>query len=590
MSIADDWSLLAIAPTDDKREVKRAYGRALKKIDVDSDPAAFVRLRQAMEAALTWGTQVPWWEEDEEEQEQDERAAEAAPRSDEQPTLGEEVEAGETEDEPYPFSLGEGWDDYRPQTPSVGEGSLARLCGELDDCLFGEALPKPGRVAELGGAILEDSELEQVDRAVATEAWLASAIAASPPRSDPLIEPAIRRFGWDRARHGWRRDFDVEQVMARREDLVFLARCRREGHPHQRAVKALSEPPPGRLGLLGVSFAADVRSFLAVVEREHPSVESDLDPEALGWWRRYFEGPYLSPHFWLWLLGLPPFLILFALIVLLGSGQRPPILALYFGFLLLTILGLVAAARARPPLRRWKERRREASFDVSPPPGIERTAAAALALPLAAALLPTHPATLILFWAAAAAVAWGPLLRPWASPTSLYDEGTRARVFLPVVAAVVSSFLAIGLPPLPAWELVAPLAAMCLLGALWHDAVRARLLTLPAAARLRLLQGALLLWAVAGLATFFSLSEWPAWQNLAVLAPVAIVSVHLATSATAADPHGLEWPLRAVLVLFYFATNHSWPGGFAEAGLILSAGYGLGYALIRLIAGLGEAL
>ena len=62
MSIAGEWALLGIAPTDDKKEVKRAYARKLKTIDVDADPAAFVRLREALDAAVEWGTATPWWE------------------------------------------------------------------------------------------------------------------------------------------------------------------------------------------------------------------------------------------------------------------------------------------------------------------------------------------------------------------------------------------------------------------------------------------------------------------------------------------------------------------------------------------------
>lgn len=46
------WSELAIAPTRDDAEIKRAYARRLKTIDAATDPAAFQALRRAYEGAL----------------------------------------------------------------------------------------------------------------------------------------------------------------------------------------------------------------------------------------------------------------------------------------------------------------------------------------------------------------------------------------------------------------------------------------------------------------------------------------------------------------------------------------------------------
>jgi hypothetical protein len=580
--MADHWAVLGIAPTDDRRDIKRAYGRALKAIDVDADPAAFVRLREAMDAALEWGTATPWWDEDEEWYE------ETAEEPGVDTLVEAEDELADTDDD-LPL-WDEDWRSYRPVAPAVGEGRLGRLCAELEDFLFGKERPPPERVAELGAAILADPELEQVDRAAAIEGWMASVIAASPPHSDPLIEPAVRRFGWDRTGRGWRRDYDLEQVRARREDLAFVSRCRRVGHIHYKAVAALEGPPPERLGLRGVALSGDIRVFLREVEAEHPSAVHNFDPETLDWWKRYFEGPHLSPRFWLWLLVAPPSLTFLALLFEASQGTRLPIVAVYAGSVLLTLLALFAAVPVGARLRRWKARRLEIASADAPPPRLGLYTAAALALPLAAALLPTHQATLILFWAGAAWAASGPLLQPWMARTSLYDESSRPRVFMPAVAGVASFFLVIGLPTLPGWELAAPLAAMCLLGAKWHDAVRERLLALGPAMRLRLLGGALLLCVAASAATVLAMLGWPAWRALPVVVPVAIVAAHLATSAAEADPHGAEWPLRGVLALLYFSTNSAWPGGFAEGGLILAAAYGLGYALIRLIAALREAL
>ena len=48
------WRELDIAPTADPTAIRRAYARRLKALDPDREPAAFLRLRQAFEAALRY--------------------------------------------------------------------------------------------------------------------------------------------------------------------------------------------------------------------------------------------------------------------------------------------------------------------------------------------------------------------------------------------------------------------------------------------------------------------------------------------------------------------------------------------------------
>jgi hypothetical protein len=48
----DPWTVLEIAPGAPRDAVRRAYVAQLKAIDVDADPAAFMRLREAFDAAI----------------------------------------------------------------------------------------------------------------------------------------------------------------------------------------------------------------------------------------------------------------------------------------------------------------------------------------------------------------------------------------------------------------------------------------------------------------------------------------------------------------------------------------------------------
>jgi hypothetical protein len=52
------WDVLGLEPTDDRKAIKKAYARLLKKNRPLDDPAAFQELHQAYQVALSW-SQVP---------------------------------------------------------------------------------------------------------------------------------------------------------------------------------------------------------------------------------------------------------------------------------------------------------------------------------------------------------------------------------------------------------------------------------------------------------------------------------------------------------------------------------------------------
>jgi hypothetical protein len=53
------WDVLAIAPTDDPKAIRRAYAARLKQIDPDRERETFARLRQALEWALACAKETP---------------------------------------------------------------------------------------------------------------------------------------------------------------------------------------------------------------------------------------------------------------------------------------------------------------------------------------------------------------------------------------------------------------------------------------------------------------------------------------------------------------------------------------------------
>lgn len=53
------WDVLGLEPTTDQGAVRKAYAARLKQIDIDRDPSAFIRLRQAYEGCLNWQEPAP---------------------------------------------------------------------------------------------------------------------------------------------------------------------------------------------------------------------------------------------------------------------------------------------------------------------------------------------------------------------------------------------------------------------------------------------------------------------------------------------------------------------------------------------------
>jgi hypothetical protein len=79
------WDVLAIAPTDDPKVIRRAYAARLRQIDPDRDRAGFARLRQALEWALAGARPPP------RRVAQEEPAREPAPAGDTEPMAAVEV-------------------------------------------------------------------------------------------------------------------------------------------------------------------------------------------------------------------------------------------------------------------------------------------------------------------------------------------------------------------------------------------------------------------------------------------------------------------------------------------------------------------
>lgn len=534
MSLADDWQLLGIAPTDDHREIKRAYSRALKVLDVDADPTTFIRLRQALENALEWGVDTPWWD-----QEDTETIT---------PALTEEERLAEDEGDAEVWAVDEPWENPSDQwrlPPPISEGELGKAMSQLDLLLF-QTQGDPIEIARLGHEILGSKELEHVDTASATDEWMADTIAAAIPASDPLIAPSIKRFGWDRAQSS-RASYAVQAVLDRAEDLRSLAAFAKPSHPHHRAFQELRGSGRTRVSLFQEPLVNDVANFFALVRTWHPTIEKDLAGPNFDWWQNYLSSRRLPFHFWKLMIA-GSFLLGFMALALLPKGMGGAAVPL-------VILGSIslsyALIRAAMELRRIARRLQ----DQEGPNGIfahlPLLSASVFGSPLLLAAIP--PGTVPLFLSLVLSASLAVLIYLRCAPPQWDDAVTRwSRYWFPIGAGIVSICILFEVNRGLALQLAAPLALCCWFGERgWHswaqfidDAPRRKRVMLYA-----LTFGAIILAAAAAIIGF---SADPS-PMLLVCVPLAVLLQHLVLAATPTYLAWLEWPLRVVAVLFFWS-------------------------------------
>lgn len=587
MTPGEAWELLGVAPTGDVRAAKRAYAARLKRIDVDADPDAFIRLREALETAQRWGTES--WESGADDW--DEEGLEPA---EEERNEGEEGEGDDYESAPYiaghfrfdPIGGGHIYLGGRPALPAVDDAALEARAALIDRMLFDDEAPDVAAIGREGSALLKSEAMAGVDAAVAVEAWLAHAIAAATPRSDPLAVPAINHFGWRSPKAGWKRPPAVDAVLERYDDRVWLAGPAITAHATARA--ELLGPPRARSGWLGLGLfelgpfelgkARHVARFLDVVRREHPSVEQDLNSASVAWWDRYLAGRRPPGNFWLLVLTVPPVLLLLFLAIVFGTEPAPlsdgALFKLYGAGVVATLLLMAGYAEFQFRLRN----RDDHSFaPLRPADWI--WAPLLLALPMAAVALPASAITaVVVALLAIAASLWGALhaRAPFAAE---FGDHTR-RLRIPIVAGLASLLLLLPLTPAAATPLAVPLGAMCLMGALGYGSAAAigegvlhKIWTRAAAVLLALHVGA-------GVALLALLPD--ARLPEMVAAPVLLIAAHWLAAGRYCAPGRIEWGLRLSAVTVYF-TRGTWGGeAFAVGAFAAVAFYGLAMSAVCL--------
>jgi len=279
------WSRLGIAATKDERAIKTAYVLRLKAIDVDSDPAGFIALRQARDLALAQA-----------------RRAVAPARLDEVQVSASDLAEGEISG-PVQLRAIQGrlvqgrpiQPVVQPEQPRVNQAHLARLSELLSQPA--DTSP-PEELLAVTDLVLTDPALDQVDRGREIESWLAGVIVRTIPRSDIINRRVSERFQWLKQASALRQEPAVRAVLQRQVDLEFLNALTGGHHRWRASYHLLKRPPPKWWRIMNTDQTDQLRLLFNTLRRDHRALLGDCNADTLAWCAERFDRKPLIVRFW----------------------------------------------------------------------------------------------------------------------------------------------------------------------------------------------------------------------------------------------------------------------------------------------------
>jgi hypothetical protein len=306
--------VLGISPTADQTAIRQAYARALKAIDVDRDPAAFIALRQAFDFARAHARRVRPLAGS------GSYGPPATVALEKSPTFSAPVHTAPLASvsvlEAEPAQA-----DVLPAKPPSEDAASDKpgplLCSEPEAIPAREPAPAPAQPpawrddleaiqALIFGAqtrdeifeeararsvrLLNGPEMADIDHATRIEQWATQVILSGIPRSNALLIPAIDRFGWLKRYEQWDCPQVVGAVIGRYQDVVYTNKLNEAQGGFGvlfRTLRAGSRPRG--------SQAEPMEAFLAEMTARHPTILREVPEESLRAWQALIAKRHARP-------------------------------------------------------------------------------------------------------------------------------------------------------------------------------------------------------------------------------------------------------------------------------------------------------
>ncbi|MEN2709485.1 hypothetical protein ACQKOH_10350 [Sphingomonas sp. NPDC092331] len=282
------WRLLGLAPTEDIREVRRAYAARLKAIDVDRDPQAFIALREAFEHAQHLAR---WMAHQREEENLEAQALEMAEGPGSLQVDLVDAPAHPPAAEPAPAAREGPWSPPTPEQFDAHAAALAQLLQRNN--LEPRPWPTEAEREEMLAhwrVLIADPRLHQLDFYSDLERWIAGLLGYTIPFSDTLILPATEYFGWVRDEGMISQSDGLAEVVYRYRMLSFLDQIRTPGNRHFEAWCELTTPA-GEDAVRGRVSLRKIHKLLHEVRVAYPGLEGNFEPERVALWDRRGAAP-----------------------------------------------------------------------------------------------------------------------------------------------------------------------------------------------------------------------------------------------------------------------------------------------------------
>lgn len=260
-SLPDPWTMLGLARTEDTRAIRKAYAARLRSIDPEEDPAAFIALRESLDAALG-----------------EARAGE--------PSAAVQTEDGKSATGAY----AEQEEPAAHAAPPAATADLAAI-NLLHAMVFDpQDQHTPEEITAQTERVLAEPAMLNIDHASAVEAFMAETIVRGIPRSDAILDPAIAHFRWSSPQTELERPPIVEWILRRRGDSYFESSLPLQSLFYAKLLWSLRQPPPTRWVRLTAWWrGVHMEYLLAYLETMHPTVLSGVDQATLEWWYHQIE-------------------------------------------------------------------------------------------------------------------------------------------------------------------------------------------------------------------------------------------------------------------------------------------------------------